>query len=45
MNRQATGLGLSLSCDIITKDHGGTFTAESTEGQGTTMVVRLPSCR
>ena len=37
-----TGLGLSLSYDIITKGHNGTLTVESTEGEGTTFIVKLP---
>ena len=39
---QGTGLGLSLSYDIITKGHGGEMWVESQEGQGTTFVVTLP---
>ena len=39
---QGTGLGLSLSYDIITKGHGGTLRVESVEGEGTTLVVALP---
>ncbi|MVM29024.1 histidine kinase [Spirosoma sp. HMF4905] len=39
---EGTGLGLSLSYDIITKGHGGTLTVESAEGQGTTFVIQLP---
>ncbi|TAE27357.1 MAG: hypothetical protein EAZ91_16350 [Cytophagales bacterium] len=39
---QGTGLGLSLSYDIITKGHGGTLSVESTEGEGTTFVIRIP---
>jgi signal transduction histidine kinase len=38
-----TGLGLSLSYDIITQGHGGTLTVESTEGEGATFVVSLPT--
>lgn len=38
-----TGLGLSLSYDIITKGHGGTFSVQSTEGEGTEFVVQLPA--
>jgi signal transduction histidine kinase len=38
----STGLGLSLSYDIVTKGHGGEFLVESIEGQGTTMIIRLP---
>ena len=39
---EGTGLGLSLSHDIITKGHGGTLTVESEEGVGTEFVVTLP---
>jgi signal transduction histidine kinase len=39
---QGTGLGLSLSYDIITKGHGGELTMESTPGTGTTFSVKLP---
>ena len=39
---EGTGLGLSLSYDIITKGHGGTIEVESVEGEGTTFVVKLP---
>ena len=38
-----TGLGLSLSYDIVTKGHGGYLELESKEGQGTTLIVRLPA--
>ncbi len=37
-----TGLGLSLSYDIITQGHGGTLTVVSTPGAGATFLVRLP---
>ncbi|NUM78895.1 hypothetical protein HUU40_31440, partial [candidate division KSB1 bacterium] len=37
-----TGLGLSLSFDIVTQGHGGTLTVESTQGEGATFVVTLP---
>ena len=40
---EGTGLGLSLSYDIITKGHGGTLTVASTEGEGTEFIVRLPA--
>ena len=38
---QATGLGLSLSYDII-KAIGGEIEVESEEGEGTTFIVRFP---
>ena len=38
-----TGLGLSLSYDIVTQGHGGSLEVESTEGEGATFVVRLPA--
>ena len=37
-----TGLGLSMSYDIVTKGHGGTLDVVSEEGQGSTFIVRLP---
>ncbi|WP_144051677.1 ATP-binding protein [Fibrisoma limi] len=40
---EGTGLGLSLSYDIVTKGHGGTLTVESTEGKGTEFVLSLPT--
>ncbi len=40
---EGTGLGLSLSYDIITKGHGGTLSVESQEGEGTTFMVKLPA--
>jgi two-component system, NtrC family, sensor kinase len=39
---EGTGLGLSLSYDIITKGHGGTLEVNSTEGEGTEFVISLP---
>jgi two-component system NtrC family sensor kinase len=39
---EGTGLGLSLSYDIITKAHGGTLAVESREGQGTEFLISLP---
>ncbi len=37
-----TGLGLSLSYDIVTQGHGGTLAVESEDGKGATFVVTLP---
>ena len=39
---EGTGLGLSLSHDIVTKGHGGTITVETQPGVGTDFVVMLP---
>jgi signal transduction histidine kinase len=39
---QGTGLGLSLSYDIVTKGHGGELRMESREGMGTTFSILLP---
>ncbi|GAA4377578.1 sensor histidine kinase [Hymenobacter koreensis] len=40
---EGTGLGLSLSYDIVTQGHGGTLTVNTQEGQGTEFVVMLPT--
>ncbi len=39
---EGTGLGLSLSYDIITKGHGGVMDVESPEREGAEFVIRLP---
>ncbi|UOQ52571.1 tetratricopeptide repeat-containing sensor histidine kinase [Hymenobacter cellulosivorans] len=39
---EGTGLGLSLSHDIISTGHGGTLAVESEEGRGTTFRITLP---
>jgi two-component system NtrC family sensor kinase len=39
---EGTGLGLSLSYDIVIKGHGGTLDVNSKEGEGSEFVVRLP---
>lgn len=39
---QGTGLGLSLSYDIVTKGHGGELRVETREGEGTTFIIGLP---
>ena len=38
---QGTGLGLSMSYDIVTKGHGGELQVESNEGEGTTFIINL----
>ena len=40
-DRTGSGLGLALVREIVTQ-HGGEVWAESTEGAGTTLIVRLP---
>ncbi|MGV3557421.1 sensor histidine kinase [Larkinella arboricola] len=40
---QGTGLGLSLSYDIITKGHGGELIVETEEGKFTEFTIRLPT--
>ena len=37
-----TGLGLSLSYDIVTKGHGGELKVETKEGEGTSFQIKLP---
>jgi signal transduction histidine kinase len=39
---QGTGLGLSMSYDIITKGHGGELLVQSREGEGTEFIIKLP---
>jgi len=39
---QGTGLGLSMSYDIITKGHKGELKVETKEGEGTTFTIILP---
>ena len=40
---QGTGLGLSLSYDIVTKAHGGDLKIETKEGEGTSFIILIPS--
>ncbi len=37
-----TGLGLSVSYFIITENHAGEMSAESTPGSGAKFIIRLP---
>jgi signal transduction histidine kinase len=39
---EGTGLGLSMSFDIIKKGHKGDIRVESEEGQGATFIIELP---
>jgi len=39
---QGTGLGLSMSYDIVTKGHGGELKVETKKGEGTTFTIELP---
>jgi len=39
---EGTGLGLSLSHDIVTTGHGGTLRVETQEGQGAEFIIALP---
>jgi signal transduction histidine kinase len=40
---QGTGLGLSLSYDIITKGHGGQLKVETKEGEYAVFIIYIPS--
>lgn len=42
---QGTGLGLSLSYDIITQGHGGTMQVDSVLGKGAAFIITLPLTR
>jgi signal transduction histidine kinase len=39
---EGTGLGLSLSYDIITKGHGGELKVESKQGEGSQFIIQIP---
>ena len=39
---QGTGLGLSLSYDIITKGHSGELKVETKEGEGSEFIIQIP---
>jgi two-component system, NtrC family, sensor kinase len=39
---QGTGLGLSMSYDIVTKGHGGQLKVNTTEGAGAQFIITIP---
>jgi signal transduction histidine kinase len=39
---EGTGLGLSLSYDIVTKVHGGELKVETKEGEGSVFIISIP---
>lgn len=41
---QGTGLGLSVSYFIITQNHNGEMEVQSSPGEGTTFIIKLPAC-
>jgi two-component system NtrC family sensor kinase len=38
---EGTGLGLSLTYDMVVKGHGGSILVNSTEGQGAEFIITL----
>jgi two-component system, NtrC family, sensor kinase len=40
---EGTGLGLSLSYDIVVKGHGGSIDIKSVDGEGSEFIITLPS--
>ena len=40
---QGTGLGLSMSYDIVTKGHGGQLKVDNIEGEGAAFTVQIPA--
>jgi signal transduction histidine kinase len=39
---QGTGLGLSMSYDIVTQGHGGTLEVKTKQGKGSEFIITLP---
>ena len=39
---KGTGQGLAIAHSVVTEKHGGTISVESTVGEGTTFIIRLP---
>jgi signal transduction histidine kinase len=42
---QGTGMGMSISYQIVTQKHGGQLFFESTLGEGTEFILELPICQ
>ncbi len=40
---EGTGLGLSLTYDMVVKGHGGSIHVSSAEGEGSEFIIRLPT--
>jgi two-component system NtrC family sensor kinase len=40
---EGTGLGLSLSYDMVVKGHGGSIQVNSVEGEGSEFIIQLPN--
>ncbi len=40
---EGTGLGLSLTYDLVVKGHEGSIGADSTEGEGSEFIIQLPA--
>ncbi|MDX2228893.1 MAG: PAS domain S-box protein [Leptolyngbyaceae cyanobacterium bins.349] len=40
---KGTGMGMSISYEIITEKHGGMLTCHSTPGVGTTFIIQVPT--
>jgi signal transduction histidine kinase len=39
---KGTGQGLAIAHNVVVDKHGGTIKVVSTQGQGTTFIIRLP---
>jgi signal transduction histidine kinase len=39
---EGTGLGLSLTYDMVVKGHGGSIQVNSIEGEGSEFIIQLP---
>jgi signal transduction histidine kinase len=42
---QGTGLGLSLSYDIVVKEHNGELAFETEDGKFTEFIIKLPRAK